>query len=118
MSINELLQITIQCVVLILLFSIMTILARQGYNNQLVHKYLIATSSFLFSVLIMLDFGRLIPEITQWEYLIVTYDWIKITGIVSLLSGLGLLIRQSKPKVTRAPIILAFLPVILIIVYP
>lgn len=45
-------------------------------------------------------------------------DWIMMISIILMLCGLGVMIRYSKPKITRAPVILSYLPVLLLFVHP
>lgn len=45
-------------------------------------------------------------------------EWIRILGIASVLTGLGLAIRESKPVINRAPVALSFIPFLLLAVHP
>ncbi|HAC15345.1 MAG TPA: hypothetical protein DCE78_05295 [Bacteroidetes bacterium] len=118
MNINELILVSVQIVVILILLNIGLLFIKQGYRNRLLHKYMLAVASFLFSIEILVDIIRNLPGIVIWEYSDLAHDWIKLVALVCLLSGLGLLIRQSKPKVTRAPVVLAFLPFLLLLAYP
>lgn len=118
MNISELILVFVQTIVVLLLLNVGFILSKQAYHKRLLHKYMLAIASFLFSLVIILDILKLIPIPITWNLIDMVHDWIKICAQVILLSGLGLLIRHSKPKVTQAPVILAFLPFLLILAYP
>jgi len=45
-------------------------------------------------------------------------EWSDLTGLVFILSGLFMMIRQGKPSYSRYPLLLIFLPSIVLIFYP
>jgi hypothetical protein len=45
-------------------------------------------------------------------------EWVRISSVVLMLCALGVMVRYAKPKITRAPTILSFLPVLLLFVHP
>jgi hypothetical protein len=49
---------------------------------------------------------------------VLLYDYLRVGGIAFMLSYLGLQIRADKPQINRAPVLLSFLPLLLIIVHP
>ena len=118
MDINDLILVLVQILVVLILLNLGTLLIKQGLPNRLLHKYMLASASFLFSAELLLNIIQGIPNLLNWNNIDITHDWVKLLALVTLLAGLGLLIRQSKPKVTRAPIILTFLPFLLILAYP
>lgn len=91
---------------------------RDGRRRGDVHKYMYATACILTSLYLTgyLLNSYLEPDIRGIVLNII--DWMFISGIVLLLTGLGIMIRLSKPKIARAPAILAYLPVLILIVYP
>lgn len=46
------------------------------------------------------------------------YEWIRISAVSLLLCAFGLMVRNSKPKISRAPGVLVFLPLLLIAAHP
>ena len=118
MNISELILVFVQTIIALLLLNIGFILSSQAYRKRLLHKYMIAFASFLFSLVIIIEILKILPISINWSFIDIAHDWLKLCAQVVLLSGLGLLIRHSKPKVTRAPVVLAFLPFLLIFAYP
>ncbi len=118
MNISELILVLFQTIVVYLLLNIGFILIRQAYYNQLLHRYMLAIASGLFSLVITINILKLIPVSLNATITDIAHDWIRLCAQLFLLTGLGLLIRHSKPKVTQAPIILSFLPFLLILAYP
>lgn len=71
-----------------------------------------------FLVFVNSSFLQETPYFTNQYVFFLIVDWSYITAIVSVLIGLGLAIRESKPKINQSPQILSFLPVLLLIVHP
>jgi hypothetical protein len=49
---------------------------------------------------------------------VMLYDYMRVAGVSLLLSYMGLQIREDKPLINRAPVLLSFLPLLLIAVHP
>jgi hypothetical protein len=71
--------------------------------------YIITISLGLTSELISIDYSLIYSHILEW---------FRIISVVTMLCGLGVKVRYAKPKIIRAPIILSFLPVLLLFVHP
>jgi hypothetical protein len=104
-------------IVAALLFVIATVKAK--YLISELHHRLFAISVTLYAlsigVTIYIDFLTLPSEILVGE---TVYQWIRISAVTTLLCGMGVLVRNAKPNLTRAPLALAFLPLLLLLVHP
>jgi hypothetical protein len=49
---------------------------------------------------------------------VLLYDYLRVGGVACLLCYLGVQIREDKPPINRAPVLLSFLPLLLLGVHP
>jgi hypothetical protein len=118
MNLVQIGQFILQIQLLVLLVALLTIFIKQGRLSGQHHKLLYAASAFLFAIITVADATLQYFSSTDALFLTGFRDWIHITAITITLSALGLMIRESKPKIARAPFALAFLPFLILAVYP
>lgn len=61
------------------------------------------------------------PGFSQLFYtnpIVMVYDWMRVVSVAGVLCGLALYIRNSKPVINQSPVILSFLPVLLLAIQP
>lgn len=113
---------------LLILFKVFAIIASLVYVitasksqyiiSELHHRlFVISASLYAFSIGVTIynHVLTLPSEILIGE---TVYQWIRISAVTTLLCGMGVLVRNAKPNLTRAPLALAFLPLLLLIVHP
>jgi len=79
--------------------------------------YLMASTAMLSYMSIATwagDSSQLLPT----ETIALVLEWIRISGIAFLLTGLAVMVRLAKPKITQAPLILSLLPLLLLGAHP
>lgn len=105
--------ITISCLLYISLYLMRTSEKRFGH-----YRLILSMASIFYILMLMLYIGSSYVSTSMsitYNYLT---EWIRIVAVVLMLSGMGVMIRYSKPKITRAPIALSFLPIVLLFVHP
>lgn len=118
MNIGQLSLVLLKVVLIISLILTSITFFKDGRRRGDVHKYMYAVACILTSLYLT---GYLLQSYLEPGIRVIllnVIDWMFISGIVLLLTGLGIMIRLSKPKIARAPAILAYLPVLILIVYP
>jgi hypothetical protein len=81
-------------------------------------KLLLGLSAVGYIITILMGLATSFVPIDYQLLYIRVKDWIMMISIILMLCGLGVMIRYSKPKITRAPVILSYLPVLLLFVHP
>jgi len=81
---------------------------------------LILTSALCFSILSGLQIYLSIEEQADvlFPQFSVISNWMHVSALASILTGMGLAIREAKPIINRAPAALSFIPFLLILVHP
>ncbi|MCC5925272.1 MAG: hypothetical protein JJU41_01815 [Bacteroidetes bacterium] len=89
-------------------------------SNGNLSDILILLTAVLYSIFTVFKVYLNINEQAYIIYPWITFaaDWIRIGALSFILTGLGLAIRESKPRINRAPAILSFLPFLLLLVHP
>lgn len=87
--------------------------------NRKLHLVLFAVSGLAYAVYMSMSLYTEFYAITSTNQMyLYVQDWFRISGVTAGLCGIGVMVRHSKPKITRAPIVLSFLPVLLLIAHP
>lgn len=91
-----------------------------GRKQKIMYLNLFGLSSLFFSfkLLVILGIELVQPDFISEQFWLQVYEWIRIIAVTILLCAIGLLIREEKPKITRAPVALSLLPVLLLIAHP
>lgn len=118
MNLVEIGQFIVELVLIILLIRLSILFYKQGLTPDQRHKLFYASATLLYSVVFGLDIILINYNFDNPSLTSQAKDWINITAVVLTLSALGLMIRESKPKITRAPVVLAFIPFLILAVYP
>jgi hypothetical protein len=118
MTLSQIFQLLIQLFLLIGLLSAAVTFLNQGLVSNQRHKLMYFISFILFGMLVIIYMFQSIPQINILNDYDIIVDWINIFAITTSLSAIGLMIRESKPKIARAPTTLAFLPFLILLVYP
>jgi hypothetical protein len=118
MNLLEIGQFIVELILIMLLIRFSFLLYKQGKNIDQRHKLFYASATFLYSVVTILNVLLTNYNFENPPLLSQTKDWVNVFAIVLSLSALGLMIRQSKPKIARAPIVLAFIPFLILVTYP
>jgi hypothetical protein len=118
MTLSQIFQLLVQLFLLISLLSASITFMNQGLESNQRHKLMYAVSFILFGIILVIYMFQSIPQIKILDNYDIIVDWINISAITTSLSAIGLMIRESKPKIARAPTTLAFLPFLILLVYP
>jgi hypothetical protein len=118
MNLIEIGHFIVEVILILSLFRVSILFFKQGRNVDQNHKLFYSFAAILYGVVIGLDITLRIYEFTSPILISNSKDWVNITAVVITLSALGLMIRESKPKIARAPMILAFIPFLILAVYP
>lgn len=107
-----------QLIILFILIIVSSYFVRSSSIIEGHYRLLYGLSGFGYILTITLGLSRdFIPIEYNFVYSHIL-EWSRIISVVILLCGLGVKVRYAKPKITRAPIILSFLPVLLLFVHP
>lgn len=118
MNLVEIGQFIAELVLIILLLRLSALFYKQGLSADQRHKLFYAIASLLYSAVFGLDLLLMNYDFDNPSLTSLIKDWINVTAVVLTLSALGLMIRESKPKIARAPVVLAFIPFLILAVYP
>lgn len=118
MNLIEIGQFITELVLIMLLIRLSVLFYKQGLSADQRHKLFYASATVLYSVVFGFDILISNYDFDNPTLLTQIKDWVNITAVVLTLSALGLMIRESKPKIARAPVVLAFIPFLILAVYP
>lgn len=111
-------QIASQLVIIFILIIVSSFFVRSASKLDGNYRLFYGISGFGYILTITLGLSsKFIPIEYDLVYSQIL-EWSRIISVVILLCGLGVKVRYAKPKITRAPIILSFLPVLLLLVHP
>ncbi len=97
---------------------VITVVKSRYIISELHHRlFVISATLYAFSICVIIynDLLILPSEIVIAE---TVYQWLRISAVTTLLCGMGVLVRNAKPNLTRAPLALAFFPLLLLIAHP
>ena len=108
-----------QIIAVIALISLFYRLTKSLTVRFRLHDLLIGISILSYSLAITTrilysDFDQLLHT----DLIVLIYEWLRILSVSMLLSGLGLMVRDAKPKINRAPIALSLIPLLLLVIHP
>ncbi len=118
MKLVEIGQFIIELVLILLLTRLSLLFFRQGLSSDQRHKLFYAFAALLYGIVISFDIVLTTYSFNSPASISYIKDWVNITAVILSLSALGLMIRESKPKIARAPVVLAFIPFLILAVYP
>jgi len=118
MNLVEIGQFIIELVLIILLLRLSVLFFKQGLSPDQRHKLFYASATVLYSAVFVIDIILLNYDFDNPSAFTQVKDWVNISAVVLTLSALGLMIRESKPKMARAPVVLAFIPFLILAAYP
>lgn len=118
MNLLEIAQFIAELVLIMLLVRLSFLFYKQGLSPNQHHKLFYASATLLYGAVFGLDLFLINYDFDNPSFYSLIKDWINITAVVLTLSALGLMIRESKPKIARAPVVLAFIPFLILAVYP
>lgn len=118
MNLEQIGQFFIELVLIVLLIRLSLLFFKQGSSSDQRHKLFYASASMLYSAVFGLDLLLINYNFDNPSLISHIKDWINIAAVVLTLSALGLMIRESKPKIAQAPVVLAFIPFLILAVYP
>lgn len=108
-----------QVLVIIGLISVLYRLSKSLALVFRLHDLMIGLSGLGYAILLTMriiynDFELLLHT----DFIVLVYEWFRILSVSLLLCGLGLMVRDSKPNINRAPLVLSLIPLLLLAIHP
>lgn len=90
------------------------------FNRKNVSDILILVSAVSFTLFIATRLYAVHLQLSETlnPHIYLAGDWTLITALATILTGMGLAIREAKPVINRAPAALSFIPFLLLLVHP